>query len=305
MSLGILVALFVGIAFLIGALLGWIYHHSQHGARPAEGAISQRIASLGPTVAAADKTTAPRPAIPKEPVAPPIPSTCRVDLTQSNAAPGIVLAQYAVLARFAEHEASFEAIAQRLLLRPELQLRNTLAVVSPHRSAGATTIASGLAVTLASGIADRVDPAPVLLVDFHFEDPMLGRLFGIRTAKGLTDYLAGGELAADYFHRLGPYPLWVLPAGHRLQETLFNAQAVDRLRLFLGEMRQRFRWVVLDVGSSPTGTHWLETARPAMLCVAQRGRTRRSELLAVQRFAQANKLEFMGVVLNRVPRRAA
>nr|BCX01484.1 MAG: hypothetical protein KatS3mg041_1530 [Bacteroidota bacterium] len=309
MSLPVVVALFVGVAFLIGALLGWVYYHSRGAETRKDVSKSARTAVVVASEQVAIPAVAQESVLPdRNPILvpnPTLPAISGVDLAHSASVPGIVLGQYRPLVRFAEHRPAFVKILERVQTTPEAHLDNALAVLAPHRAAGATTIAAGLALTLASGMEGRHDPAPVLLIDFHLENPSLDRLFGIRSSSGLTDYLAGKELSAAYFHRIGSYPLWVLPAGRRLQEALFNPQAIDRLRVLLGEMKLRFRWVLLDVGSSPTGAHWLEGVRAAALCVAQRARTRRSEILAVRRFLETHGLPLVGVVLNRMRSQAA
>jgi Mrp family chromosome partitioning ATPase len=116
-----------------------------------------------------------------------------------------------------------------------------IGVVSPHRGDGRSTVAAGLALTLA-----RETEGPVLLVDLDVERPAQATRFGAAPEPGLRD-------CVDAPRRLRPVAvqvgrgLWLVPAGRGTpMESLRALEGVAGSGL-LDECRASFTWTVLDL----------------------------------------------------------
>jgi capsular exopolysaccharide synthesis family protein len=116
-----------------------------------------------------------------------------------------------------------------------------IAVTSPSRGDGRTSVALGLATSFAS--AGR----RTLLVDADMTAPTLTRQLGVQSKAGLCETISntgdGGEV-----HPTSHEGLWVLPAGQTRQVSAEDL-SLDRLRWLLNAVRDRFEAIVIDTGS--------------------------------------------------------
>jgi Mrp family chromosome partitioning ATPase len=115
-----------------------------------------------------------------------------------------------------------------------------LAVVSPHRGDGRSSVAAGLALAICGDTGSRL-----AIIDLDFERPSLARLFGTQDSRGLADYLE----REDRLRVLPGQPagrLWLVPAGARRPESarLCHLVAGGRLPAIF---REQVEWVVLDL----------------------------------------------------------
>lgn len=127
-----------------------------------------------------------------------------------------------------------------------------IAVTSPQRREGRSAVAAGLALAIAAQTEERV-----IVLDLDLAHPSQGRLFGVRCAPGLSDFLEGGS-------RLRAVPdsdrqLWLLPSGSRGARAMLDASIVTAL---YRACRERVRWVVADLPPL------LETTEAAGWCAA-------------------------------------
>jgi Mrp family chromosome partitioning ATPase len=81
-----------------------------------------------------------------------------------------------------------------------------------------------------------------MLLDLDCAHSSQGRLFGVRSAPGLSDYVEGGtrlRAVAD-----GDRQIWLLPAGSRGPRAMLDASIA---RGVYGACRERVPWVIADL----------------------------------------------------------
>lgn len=151
-----------------------------------------------------------------------------------------------------------------------------IAVVSPHRAEGRSSVAAGLALALAHDMERQV-----LLVDLDIRQPGQGLLFQVPDRPGLSDYVEEGVP----LRLVGGGPgrrLWLLPAGAtaadqvvRLAHTLADGE-------FFSGCRQAFPWTVVDLPpllETPEAAYLAGLADACLLV----GRYRRTSIHALSR----------------------
>jgi Mrp family chromosome partitioning ATPase len=119
-----------------------------------------------------------------------------------------------------------------------------IAVTSPNRGEGRSTIAAALAI----GIARDFDN-DTLLLDLDFERPRLADLFRVAANPGLADFVDGNAklrlIAGSTGRRL-----WLAPAGRSNSEPPRLCHDLIETGLMAG-LRDRFGWIVLDLPPLP------------------------------------------------------
>jgi Mrp family chromosome partitioning ATPase len=116
-----------------------------------------------------------------------------------------------------------------------------IGVVSPHRGDGRSTVAAGLALTLA-----RETEGPVLLVDLDVERPAQATRFGAAPEPGLRDCVDAPRRLRPAAVQVGRR-LWLVPTGGGTpMESLRALEGVAGSGL-LDECRASFTWTVLDL----------------------------------------------------------
>jgi Mrp family chromosome partitioning ATPase len=150
-----------------------------------------------------------------------------------------------------------------------------IAVTSPQRREGRSAVAAGLALAIAAQTAERV-----LLLDLDLAHPTQGRLFGVRSAPGLSDYVEDGRrlrAVPDDDHQL-----WLLPSGNRGPRPMLEASIATSL---YGACRERVRWVVADVAPLLEATEAARWCAAADACLLV-GRYRSTTVEALERGAR-------------------
>jgi len=118
--------------------------------------------------------------------------------------------------------------------------RGILAVVSPYRGEGRSSVAAGLALAIASDTGTTV-----ALMDLDFEKPRQAQLFRVADSPGLAEHLEGADRVRVVPGQPGGR-LWLVPAGSRRLEAarLCHQVATARLPAVCQEFAE---WVVLDL----------------------------------------------------------
>jgi Mrp family chromosome partitioning ATPase len=150
-----------------------------------------------------------------------------------------------------------------------------IAVVSPHRAEGRSSVAAGLALALAQDMERQV-----LLVDLDLRQPGQGLLFDVPDHPGLSEYMSDAPLRL-----VGGGPgrrLWLLAAG--ATEPTEVARLTHQLARgeFFAACRQAFSWTVVDVPpllETPEGAYLAGLADACLLV----GRYRRTSIHALSR----------------------
>jgi len=180
-------------------------------------------------------------------------------------------------------------------LRSDASVR-TLALTSPLKRDGKTTVAVNLAATLALDFEEQV-----LLIDGDLRDPEVHRYFGIQPGFGLADYLTSNtdDDLASFVHETSLPNLKIIPAG-KPSDASSELLAKLKMRNLMDEIKARFPGHQIVVDTPPV----LATSDPlvlagqvdALLMVVRAGKTPREYLLKAVEALDTNKL--MGIILN-------
>lgn len=168
-----------------------------------------------------------------------------------------------------------------------------IGVTSPRPQDGRTTLASGLAMTLARDFGGGV-----VLVDGHLEKPGIGELFGLDDGRGFGELLLGVLSLEQVERRIPGSELVVVSSGSLRVDT---SRAVRSEGLFeaFGNLRLKYHYVVVDLPPVLESTAAAVIARrcDAVLLLAAHGRTSPAELTRANQLLRDSQVA--GVVLNR------
>jgi capsular exopolysaccharide synthesis family protein len=168
----------------------------------------------------------------------------------------------------------------------------SVAIVSPLRGEGRTTVATGLAASFARA------GKRVLLVDADLRAPGVATRAGVPRAPGLTEVINGLEFDAA-LRRAEAFEgeLTVLPAGSPSPwaSELLGSAEMSRL---LGQMSERFDFVVIDTPPllATSGTLGLVGRVAGVVALARINQTPRDAVRRMMRLAMAAGGHVVGVV---------
>ncbi len=194
-------------------------------------------------------------------------------------------------------------------LEPNLR---TIMVTSATPGEGKTTVAINLAIVLAQ-LGKRT-----LLIEADLRNPFLHHAFGIPREPGLTDVVVGSVALEEatltfsdfvlgraglesLIDRPGLDNLFLLPSGHQPPNPteFLSAQALSTL---LGELRQRYDYVVLDCAPIlPVADSTILGSRvDGALLVVRVGSVARAALRRAKTLLEAARTRLLGVCLTGV-----
>jgi Mrp family chromosome partitioning ATPase len=139
----------------------------------------------------------------------------------------------------------------RILLDPALEQRGVLGITSAIDGEGKTTIATGLATTLASDGTLRVagcQTGTILLLECNPGTPSMSQELGISETPGLMDYLQRDCALEDAIRETEFPRLWVLPCGSRGSNFSVLVRT-PLMREGMRRIRERFDFVIMDLPS--------------------------------------------------------
>ena len=131
-------------------------------------------------------------------------------------------------------------LATRLAHMRRRRNLHKLLITSSVVDEGKSVVASNLALTLARRSGERV-----LLIEADLRRPSITRTLLSSPLRGIREWNQGKLALADSLYRIGDLPVWVLAAGHPMDEPLPLLES-DRFAKMLDSVGQSFDWVLLD-----------------------------------------------------------
>ena len=229
---------------------------------------------------------------------PPVRVPGRIDYTRTRAieiAPSVLERhRVAAVANDANADA-FRMLRTEVLMQMRQNNWRTLAVTSPNKGAGKSTVALNLAISFAMEVDHTA-----LLVDADLRDPDLRNLLELGPGPGLADHLTGKAALEDLLLQPGIGNLVLLPGGAPVANTselMRSPMMADLVR----ELRTRYpeRLVVFDVPPVLSGadTLALSTYMDATIMLVEERKTARKDIERACELLQNTNL--VGVVLNK------
>jgi Mrp family chromosome partitioning ATPase len=133
----------------------------------------------------------------------------------------------------------FRLLAARVRTMGESAPLRVIGIVSAVAGEGKTTVALGLATTLARATRQRV-----LIIEADLRKPSLERYLGLPPAEGVSDWLAGSATLAP-IRTLAGGSVGLLPAGTATLESM-DALGSERMTALVAAGREGFPFVILD-----------------------------------------------------------
>jgi protein-tyrosine kinase len=173
-----------------------------------------------------------------------------------------------------------------------------LAIMSPVKGDGKSTIAANLAAVIALEYEQDV-----LLIDADLRSPSIHNFFGISSTPGLADYLSSSAKTdiSNYVHHTSLPGLRVLPAG-RPTSVSSELLATEKMKTLLKEIPANFARHQVIIDTSPV----LSTSDPLVLAqevenivlVVRAGTTPRDCLSEAIKSLGSDRVK--GIILNGV-----
>lgn len=222
----------------------------------------------------------------------------RIDyaLTPTVRIPPHVLERHRVASMAEDSTAdAFKLLRTQVLMQMRQNGWQTLAITSPNRGAGKSTISLNLAISFAM----EVDYT-ALLVDADLRDPDLGHMLELAPGKGLADYLMGTARLEDLLIHPDIGHLVVLAGGSPVgntSELMRSPMMAEMIR----EMRGRYpdRLIVFDMPPILAGADALALSAymDATILLVEERRTARDDIVrSCDLLRHAN---LIGIVLNK------
>lgn len=189
----------------------------------------------------------------------------------------------------------YAALASRIELAMQNEVQRTLVVGAAARRGGASTVAVGLASTLAA-----TGRSPILLIDGNLRDPILDRKFQVPREPGLTDLARGAVKAADVVHPTAVPNLHFVAVGSEIKAPQAFYQQPP-IREILDAWAREYSYVIIDSApftgvADPTN---LAQAATGVVLVVEAGRTVREVAAETAEELRRAGIRVLGAVLNR------
>jgi capsular exopolysaccharide synthesis family protein len=190
---------------------------------------------------------------------------------------------------------AFRMLRTQVLMQMREHGWQTLAITSPNKGAGKSTISLNLAISFAM----EVDYT-ALLVDADLRDPDVRHLLELEPGPGLVDYLMGRAPIEDLLLHPPLGNLVVLPGGAPVAQTS-ELMRSPMMAAMIREMRARYhdRLIVFDVPPVLSGadTLALSSYMDATILLVEECKTRTEDIARSCELLRSSNL--IGIVLNK------
>ena len=189
----------------------------------------------------------------------------------------------------------YEKLKVMLTLEAKRNELRSVMVVSALAGEGVTTVALGLAATMA-----EVARQGVLVIDLNTAGPALDQRLGVRPPRGLGDVLAKEVSAREAIAETTVPRLFLLGAG-RLPTDFSQADTLGQLDELVKGFRADFDFVIVDAGSLEAMPDSLLVASrmDGVVLVVQAERTGADAVREASTDLRAAGARLLGAVLNR------
>jgi capsular exopolysaccharide synthesis family protein len=183
----------------------------------------------------------------------------------------------------------------QLILQMRKEGWRTLAVTSPNRGAGKSTVSLNLAISFAVEM-----DSTALLIDADLREPDVRNLLEIGPGAGLADYLMGRATLANLLLHPNLGNLVILPGGApvKFSSELLRSPMMGRL---VNEIASRYpdRMIVFDVPPILAGADTLALSSyiDATILLVEECRTKREDI--ERSCALLRHSNLIGIVLNK------
>ena len=190
---------------------------------------------------------------------------------------------------------AFRLLRTQLLMELRKNNWQTLAITSPNKGAGKSTVSLNLAISFAM----EVD-CTALLVDADLRDPDLRHLLELEPGPGLADYLVGEAALEDLLIHPRIGNLAILPGGKPVANTS-ELMRSPMMASLVRELRNRYpeRFILFDVPPVLSGadTLALSAYMDATILLVEERKTARDDVERACEMLRNSNL--LGIVLNK------
>jgi non-specific protein-tyrosine kinase len=189
---------------------------------------------------------------------------------------------------------AYRLLRTQIMQKTEQDGGRSVMVTSPLPGEGKTTTAINLAFTFA-----REFKQTVLLVDCDFHRQRIHQLLGIKSEKGLVNYLLNDEPVSDLIIWPGIEKLTLISGGRTVQEST-EVLGSPKMKALVQDMKTRYpdRYIFFDAPALLTSADALALAPQVdhILVVVSAGVTPLSDVKRALQLLPAEKM--LGLVLN-------
>lgn len=187
----------------------------------------------------------------------------------------------------------FRVLATRLAHMQNKRRLQKLLITSSAVDEGKSVVAANLALTLARRPNERV-----LLIEADLRRPTVSALFSSSHLQGIGEWSEGKLAIEDALYQMRDMPLWLLAAGHPLEDPLPLLES-EHFSKMLDAVSQSFDWVLLDATPMFPMADSISLSRlsDGVMVVVREGFTRRRVLNKAIESIDRSKL--LGVVFNQ------
>jgi Mrp family chromosome partitioning ATPase len=184
---------------------------------------------------------------------------------------------------------------QNVFLMPGREAPGTVLIAGTEPGNGSSWICCRVADILACQVK-----GPICVVDSNLRSPGLHQMFGVDNHHGLSDALEATESIRSFVLPLGRSNLWLLSCGANAAERR-SLLSSDRMKLRLSELRQYFKYVLIDSPALSLGNEGIVLGRAAegVVLVLKANSSRRDAARKAVQDLQNAGVRILGAVLNQ------
>ncbi len=189
----------------------------------------------------------------------------------------------------------YKVLRTQILQQTKQNGWNTLMITSTRPGEGKTLTAINLSLTIA-----KAHSQTVLLVDCDLRQQKIYQYFGLRSDKGIVDYMLNGSQLKELIVWPKVEKLTLVSGGRTIGESS-ELMASPRMKELVAEMKTRYkdRYVIFDTPPLLSGADALAFTPlvDGIIMVVQEGRTSMKEV--EEALGLIPKEKFLGFVLNK------